>query len=294
MSWFKKEDKPAYLNYKRGHIFEKERVEREHLLLENKEESPQTDSITDEILAAPPKKRIAIILGVIGLLLFGSIFFRLMGLYTTNLYGERDADTAPLTIDLSKVTAPDISVDVPDVDVPNVDLDVTLPDVKVDMDAPTQALKDQLADSGVIESSGNVYEFSASIHEDLVQSLENIKNTVVRYTNNQANKMTVSSRIEKEQATYAMMIRSIESRLSNGEYANIQQKDLLHTLQQQIETFTQETNEVKKASRTELVAATNTLIDNENERRNAFFSVLTEGLKADDIPYKSENGHLVF
>lgn len=293
MNWFKKEDKPAYLNYKRGHIFEKERVEREHLLLENKEEeTTQTDGIADEILAAPPKKRIGMILGVIGLLLFGSLFFRLIGLYTTNLYGERDADSAPLTIALPNLNAPDVAIDVPDVDLPDVSVDVKLPDVNVDANAPS--LKDQMADSGLIETPGNVYEFSASIHEGLVQSLESIKNTVVRYTNNQANKMTVSSRIEKEQVTYATMIRSIESRLSNGEYANAQQKEVLHTLKAQIEALHQETTAVKDASRTELVTATNTLIDNENDRRNAFFSVLTKGLQTDQIPYKDEDGQLVF
>lgn len=286
MNWFKKEEKPAYLKYKRGHIIEKERTEREHLLIENKnQKETNIEDTKDEILTAPPKKKLTMMFGIIGLLVFGLVFFRLIGLYTTNLYGEKDLNAELPTLTLPTLEAPDVAVKIPDVDV-----DVSLPDV--DIQAPS--LKEKENGTEDDQTSGNVYAYSAAVHEDLIRSIENIKQTVVRYSNGQANRMTVESRIEKEQLSYNTIIANIDMRLNSGEYVTEQQKNLLQTLKTQVEALKDETATISESPRNSLIDQTNVLIENENNRRNSFLESLMKGLQADSVPYKEIEGQLVF
>lgn len=295
--WFKKKDtdKPAYLKYKRGHIFEKERTEREHLLLtEETESSPENEEL--EFMVASPKRRVGAIAGALGLVIFLIFFSKILVGYTTSLFGEKiETETNRPAFEWKlkdkELSLPDIAVTLPDLNETrpasegedkSLSLRPTLPEVTIEKKETDT------------ETSNDTYTFSVSIHENLIQSIENIKDAVIRYTEGQANKMVVSSRIEKEQLLYKMYLAQVEERLYANQFESPSEKEVLRLLQAQIMDLHSDTAIIKETSRMELADVTNNVISNENGRRGKFLAVLKDALKADDVPFSNEKDELSF
>lgn len=298
-NWINKGDKPAYLKYKRGHIIEKERTEREHLLLEDLPDSASPVEEEEDFVTAPPKKRLTMILGVISLVVFAFVFYRVVGMYTTNIYGEK-TDSSGISLDWPTIPSSEKAEPVVDLPLPtspeadgegNVGLEKP---VSIDPPVIKPSFVDRVKETETYQEITAVYPFTASIHEELIQSVEQIKGTVVRYTNNQANKMTVNSRIDKELLTYSYLQKLVETRLDNIQEKDNNQREVLLLLQSQLAGLSGEVEALKEVSRIDLVDQTNQLIERENTNREAFLVTLKEALAGDGIPFTEVDGQLVF
>jgi len=217
--------------------------------------------------------------------------------YTASLFGSSDSlnnDHSPL-----KISAPDLNLSLPDLQVSLPDKESIWPEqseASEPLDTPAPAITDtsESSESNPADGSLDTNVFAVAVREELVSTTERIRSAVLRYMDGQANKMTVKSRIEKEQVVYLNLLNRVESRLSNHEFANSSEEALIRLLHSDIAASQVDAEWVKESSRTELIQVMNEVIQKENERHQAFLMTLKSSLDASNVPYQEINGQLIF